>query len=105
MSINIIKQFCCVGILIALSSCTNLDFSNHTVHQGNLSVNSSAKKLKIGMNKHNVARIMGTSLISPMFRSDRWDYALTTQKPRQEVNVQSVSLWFKNGSLAKIKRA
>ncbi len=103
MNINIIKPFFCMSIIVALSSCANLDFSNHTVRQGNLTVNSSAKKLKVGMSKNQVARIMGTSLISPIFRTDRWDYALTTQKPRQEVSVQSVSLWFKSGNLVKIK--
>ncbi len=96
------KNILATTLAFTLCSCANMNFSNHTVHQGNLSVRKASKNLTLGMNKSTVARIMGTSLISPVFQTNRWDYALTTQKPRQKVSIQSVSLLFNQDKLSKI---
>lgn len=102
MKQNLFKPFVCSCTLLALSACGNLTFSNKTVHQGNLSVISNTKQLHTGMSKQTVAKIMGTSLVQPMFSKNRWDYTLTTQKPNQEVIIKSAVLYFKENTLIKI---
>lgn len=100
-----LKRLLVLVLCLSITACANWTFSNRTVHQGNLSVVNASNKLKIGMSKTEVARIMGTSLVRPMFQSDRWDYALTTQKPRQEVQINSLSLIFEQNRLTKITKA
>lgn len=91
-------------VLSALNGCSNLNFSNKTAHQGNLSVVNKSKQLKIGMSKNEVKRLMGTSLIYPMFNQNRWDYSLTLQKPNKEVVIKSLVLYFKQDRLSRIIR-
>lgn len=102
-------SFLRVIILVLISSgvtsCANIDFSNRTVQQGNLNINSSASKLHTGMSKKEVAMIMGTSLIGTMFNLNRWDYSQTSQKPRQDITIKSLALYFESNHLVKIKRS
>ena len=104
MAFSFIKQILSLTVVFSLSACANMSFSNRTVHQGNLSVRTASQKLKLGMSKPEVARVMGSSLVSPVFDNDRWDYALTTQKPRQEVSIKTLSLQFKQDKLIQIDR-
>jgi len=97
-----IKGIICLCAVLSLGGCANYNFSNKTTHQGNLSVISGDKKLHKGMSKTEVAQIMGSSLITPMFSQNRWDYALTSQKPNKKVIVKSVVLYFKNDRLTRI---
>ncbi len=101
---SMVKITGAVVLSLALSACASLDFSSRTKRQGNLSAVHDVNKLKIGMSKKQVAGIMGTSLIEPLFKLDRWDYTNTTQKPRQKIVIHSVSLYFRNGALSKIER-
>jgi outer membrane protein assembly factor BamE len=93
-----------LGLVVSgISACSSMDFSNRTIHQGNLNISSLASKLHNGMSKKVVASIMGTSLISPMFNNNRWDYTQTSQKPRQDIVIKSLALYFKSNLLVKIK--
>lgn len=91
-----------VGALACTTACTNWDFSKRVIRQGNLNINKNVERLRLGMTKSQVATVMGNSLVSPLFRQDRWDYASTEQIPRQKMQVQSVSLFFDNDRLVKI---
>lgn len=104
MAFSFVKPTISLAIILSLSACANMSFSNRTIHQGNLSVQSASQKLKLGMSKSEVAKLMGNSLVTPVFESDRWDYALTTQKPRQEVSIKTLSLQFKQDRLVQVDK-
>ena len=58
--------------------------------------------VKIGMYKTDVAIALGTSLITPTFQKNRWDYVFTWQKGEGPVMVKRVELYFVNDKLVQI---
>jgi outer membrane protein assembly factor BamE len=72
------------------------------VQQGNLLPQSKIERLKVGMSKKDAAILMGTSMLSPVFNTNRWDYAYTWRKGNGPNEVRNLSLYFKHGKLAKI---
>jgi outer membrane protein assembly factor BamE len=56
------------------------------------------------MHKDDVAILMGTSLINPMFNLDRWDYAYTTRVGSGKVQVKHLVLYFHQDVLAEVKQ-
>lgn len=92
------------AVLSLLGACANIDLSSKTVQQGNLSALNQVQKLRLGMSKHQVKNIMGTSLITPLFSDDRWDYANTSKPPRKDIKINSVSLYFKHDQLVRIQK-
>ena len=90
-------------LTICLTSCTSYDFSRHVVQQGNLLPESKIKRLKTGMSKKDVAILMGSSLLSPTFDNNRWDYAYTYRRGNQRNKVRNLRLFFRHGTLIKIK--
>ncbi|WP_133136824.1 outer membrane protein assembly factor BamE [Legionella rowbothamii] len=95
-----------LGILctLTLTQCTSFDFARRVAQQGNLLPESKLKRLKIGMSKNDVAILMGTSLLSPTFNNDRWDYAYTWRRGHGNITIITVSLYFSNGTLKRIER-
>lgn len=92
------------GMAWMLSHCMTYDFSRHVVKQGNLIPQEKINRLHTGMNKEDVAVLMGTSLLSPTFNQSRWDYAYTVKVGNQPIILKRVSLVFKNGKLAGIEQ-
>lgn len=90
-------------ITFTLTQCTSYDFARRVRQQGNLLPQSSVSRLKVGMSKEDVAILMGTSLLSPMFNNDRWDYAYTWRKGSGTLTVRNISLYFTRGTLARIE--
>nr|WP_242602083.1 outer membrane protein assembly factor BamE [Legionella yabuuchiae] len=88
---------------LVLSSCASYDFQRRPVQQGNLLPESKLERLNIGMSKQDAAILMGTSLLSPVFNNDRWDYAYTWRKGNIASEVRNVSLYFKNDRLVRIE--
>ncbi|KTD23319.1 small protein A [Legionella londiniensis] len=86
-----------------LAGCASYDFSRRNVQQGNLLPKEKIERLKIGMSKQDAAILMGTSLLSPLFTNDRWDYAYTWREGNGPVEKKSLSLYFAHGRLAKIE--
>lgn len=80
------------------------DFSRRVVQQGNLLAPQKIERLKIGMSKNDAAILMGTSLISPTFNNDRWDYAYTTRRGSGPIKVRNLTLYFTHDKLAHIER-
>jgi outer membrane protein assembly factor BamE len=93
-----------VLMVLSLTHCASYDLSRRVVQQGNLLPSSKIEQLKIGMNKEDVAILMGTSLLSPLFSNDRWDYAYTLRKGNSPMLVKNLSLYFKNNQLVRIER-
>ena len=90
-------------LILSLTSCASYDFSRHIVQQGNLLLPATVKRLAIGMNKQDVAILMGTSLLSPMFNNNRWDYAYTWRKGSTSNTVRHLSLYFSDDKLTRIE--
>ncbi|GGI83937.1 outer membrane protein assembly factor BamE [Legionella impletisoli] len=88
---------------LLLSGCASYDFQKRAVQQGNLLPDSKIERLKIGMSKQDVAILMGTSLLSPVFNTNRWDYAYTWRKGNVANEVRNISLYFKNDRLVRIE--
>lgn len=94
-----------INVLLALSltQCISYDFSRRIVQQGNLIPLEKIERLKKGMSKDDAAILMGTSLLSPTFNNDRWDYAYTWRKGSGPMEIRNASLYFSRGSLVRIE--
>ncbi len=88
---------------LTLTQCSSYDFARRVSQQGNLLPKSRIDRLKIGMSKNDAAILMGTSLLSPTFNDDRWDYAYTWRRGHGHMTVHTVSLYFSNNSLRQIE--
>ena len=93
-----------ISITLSLTNCLSYDFSRRIVQQGNLLTKSKIERLKTGMSKDDVAILMGTSLLSPMFNNNRWDYAYTWRKGSGETRIHTVTLYFVNNNLVRIEK-
>ncbi len=96
--------FISIALTLTLSHCASYDFSRRIVEQGNMLKQESVSKLKIGMSKNDVAILLGTTLLSPVFNSNRWDYAYTLRKGSGHLTVKNLSLYFSQGRLSHIER-
>ncbi|WP_019217870.1 outer membrane protein assembly factor BamE [Legionella tunisiensis] len=92
-----------IALTLTLTHCTDYDFSRRIVQQGNLLPQSKIERLRLGMSKHDVAILMGTSLLSPTFNNERWDYAYTWRKGGNAMRVRNLSLYFSHGVLSRIE--
>ena len=88
---------------LMLSNCASYDFSRRLVQQGNLLPQAKIERLKLGMSKNDVAILMGTSLLSPTFNNQRWDYAYTFRKGNGPLLVRNVSLYFSGERLSRVE--
>lgn len=88
---------------LTLTQCSSYDFARRVSQQGNLLPKSRVDRLKIGMSKNDAAILMGTSLLSPTFNDDRWDYAYTWRRGHGQMTIQTVTLYFSNNSLRRIE--
>lgn len=96
--------FLIIITVIGLSNCASYDFSRKIVQQGNLLPSSTLAKLHVGMSKEDTAILMGTSLLSPNFDNNRWDYAFSQRKGNGPLVVKNMSLYFANERLMRIER-
>jgi len=93
-----------VSITLSLTGCLSYDLSKRCVQQGNLLSSNRIARLKIGMSKNDVAILMGTSLISPMFNNERWDYAYTWRDGGKPLKIRNLSLYFSQDRLVRIEK-
>lgn len=92
------------SLALSLTNCMSYDFSRRVVQQGNLLSPQKIERLKIGMSKNDAAILMGTSLISPTFNDNRWDYAFTSRRGNSPMEVCSLTLYFSHDQLTRIER-
>ena len=76
---------------VALSGCSSVGIYKPEVVQGNLVSKEQASAVQVGMNRAQVRQIMGTPLITDLFRADRWDYVFTV-KNRQGLEPQKYAV-------------
>ncbi|WP_370637188.1 outer membrane protein assembly factor BamE [Legionella sp. 16cNR16C] len=100
---RLLRLLLALTISFGIASCASYDFSRRIVQQGNLLPQSTVSRLKIGMSKQDVAILLGSSLLSPTFNNNRWDYAYTWRKGSSPLKVKNVSLYFSNGVLTRIE--
>lgn len=93
-----------LSLTLTLSNCMSYDFSRRVVQQGNLLSPDKINHLKIGMSKDDTAILMGTSLMSPTFNQDRWDYAYTWRKGSGPTAIKSLTLYFKQDRLSRVEQ-
>lgn len=92
-----------LSLALSLTNCMSYDFARRVVQQGNLLSQEKLSRLKIGMSKNDASILMGTSLMSPMFDNDRWDYAFTQRKGNSATLVHNLTLYFSNDRLVRIE--
>lgn len=95
--------FTSIALCLSLSHCASYDFSRRIVEQGNMLSQDTIQRLKIGMSKNDAAILLGTSLLSPSFSHDRWDYAYTLRKGNGPLIVRNLTLYFSHGTLSHIE--
>ena len=91
-------------ITLSFVGCSAYDFSRREVQQGNLLPQRLVDRLKIGMSKDDTTTLLGTSLLSPAFNQDRWDYAYTWRRGSGPLLIKRISLYFNHGTLVRIER-
>lgn len=101
---RIITIILSILLSLSLTQCTSYDFARRISQQGNLLPQTKIARLKIGMSKNDVAILMGTSLISPTFNNDRWDYAYTWRKGAGPMEIRNVVLYFSRDRLVRIEQ-
>jgi outer membrane protein assembly factor BamE len=94
-----------INLILALSltSCASYDFSRRVVQQGNLLPQEKISRLKIGLSKEDTALLMGSSLLSPTFDNNRWDYAYTLRKGNHPLEVHNLILYFSQNRLSRVE--
>ena len=91
------------SLVLTLTHCMSYDFARRVVQQGNRLPPEKLARLNIGMSKNDAANLMGTSIMSPTFNNDRWDYAYTSRRGNGPMLIQNVSLYFKNEQLTRVE--
>ena len=67
------------------------------IYQGNLLQASAVEQLQVGMNKAQVAALIGSPSIADPFHHDRWDYTATQRTDRVgPPEVKNFTVWFEN---------
>lgn len=69
------------------------------VVQGNFVSREQVEALKPGMGRQQVREILGTPLITSLFRDDRWDYVFTLNRPGVEAQTRRLTVFFKGDVL------
>ncbi|MDM0065802.1 outer membrane protein assembly factor BamE [Variovorax sp. J31P207] len=68
------------------------------VVQGNFVSKEQVAALKPGMSRQQVREVLGTSLLTDVFHSNRWDYVFTIRRQGVEAQQRRLTLYF-NGEL------
>ena len=68
------------------------------VVQGNFVSKEQVDALKPGMSRQQVREVLGTSLLTDVFHSDRWDYVFTIRRQGVEPQQRRLTLFF-NGEV------
>ncbi|MAA71533.1 MAG: cell envelope protein SmpA [Bermanella sp.] len=80
-------------VLIFLSACS-MQVYKLNVQQGNIVTQDMLDKLKPGMNKGQVAYIMGNPVLKDTFSTQFWDYTYRTERREDEVKSYHIRVHF-----------
>jgi outer membrane protein assembly factor BamE len=95
---------------LMLGGCGSFDGASHKlaeaitpyrieVVQGNFVSKEQVAELHKGMTKLQVRETLGTSLLTSIFRADRWDYVFTIRRPGVKSQERRLTVFFKDGVL------
>ena len=73
------------------------------VVQGNFVSKEQVDALKPGMSRQQAREILGTSLLTDVFHSDRWDYVFTIRRQGVEPQQRRLTLFFKGELLERFQ--
>jgi len=73
------------------------------IHQGNIVSQEMVDQIRPGMNKRQIAFIMGTPLLQDPFHDNRWDYIYSNQPGGEDRMQKRISLFFKNDLLSGVQ--
>ncbi len=73
------------------------------VVQGNFVSKEQRQALRPGMPKAQVRDILGTPLITSLFRGERWDYAFSIRRQNVEPQQFKLTVWFQGDVLEKVE--
>ncbi|WPB57214.1 outer membrane protein assembly factor BamE [Xylophilus sp. GOD-11R] len=71
--------------------------------QGNFVSKEQVAALEKGMSRIQVREVLGTPLITNLFRADRWDYVFTIKRPGVDPQSRRLSVFFENDLLARFE--
>lgn len=94
---GLLAALCLVAGL--LSACSWFQPYRITIVQGNVVTREQVAALKPGMSRIQVRDILGTPLLTSVFRADRWDYVFTLQQQGSEPQSRHVTVYFKGDAL------
>ena len=100
------KIIATMGLLVALltSGCTRFNFPYRIdVEQGNVVTQDAVDQLRPGMDRRQVAFILGTPLITADFRPERWDYFYSMQKGTGRYTKRYLTLFFHGDTLVRLE--
>jgi len=95
-----------VAVSLSLGACSSVSNSARgaltavtpykvEVVQGNFVSKEQVEALKPGMSRQQVREVLGTSLLTDVFHSDRWDYVFTIRRQGVEAQQRRLTLYFK----------
>jgi len=64
------------------------------IQQGNIVTQDMLDKLKPGMNKRQVAFVMGNPVLKDTFTTRQWDYIYRTERREDEINEYKIRINF-----------
>ncbi|MDR3213281.1 MAG: outer membrane protein assembly factor BamE [Azoarcus sp.] len=85
-----------VVVAVALSACSFFAPYRIDVRQGNYVDETMLAQLKPGMTREQVRFVLGSPLVTDVFRTDRWDYVYRFKPGRGDVQQVAVSVFFVN---------
>ncbi len=84
--------------VLLLSACT---MHRIDIQQGNIITPEMLQEIKVGMNREQVQRLMGTPLIIDAFNNDRWIYLYSMQSTKKPPERRHVIIEFKDDKVAR----
>lgn len=81
-----------------LSACSGFEPYRIPIVQGNVVTREQVAALKPGMSRLQVRDILGTPLLTSVFRAERWDYVFTLKEQGREPQSRRVAVYF-NGDV------
>lgn len=104
----------CLAGAAALTACGGLDRVSSGivgmvpvykvgVVQGNFISKEQVAALQPGMERQQVADLLGTPLLTSVFHAERWDYAFTMKSPDAEPLSRKLTLFFKGAVLERFE--
>lgn len=86
-------------VACTLPACGYLEPYRITIVQGNVVTREQVAALKPGMSRLQVRDILGTPLLTSVFRAERWDYVFTLNQQGREPQSRHVAVYFKGDAL------